>query len=416
MGMTAMNARHVVTSLFAGAFLALSAAPGSAQIGDERWLPFIGCWEPAIEDEVDAGLLCFRPTDDGVEMTNVANGSVLATEVLVADGVLRPVVAEGCEGTESVTFSADGRRAFTRSDITCGNDSRSGTGVMALTAPTRWIDVRALPIQGEMVSWVQEYQLVGFDRLEAEGLTDPAAELRTTVRAARVAATSDLDIEDVREAATLLDTEAVVAWVAAQGEPFDLDGETLLALSDEGMSEEVIDVMVAVSNPDRFVVSPEQRIDEVEPRDQVGGRRIPVFSGYRSYLAWDPFYSGYYGFGFGYSPWGYGYGYPGWGYSPWGSRYGYGWGPTVIRIERAGSGGRVVNGRGWLPGSQVDSNRRARPRSSVAPRSRGAPRSSVGPSRSRGSGGSGSAVRRSGSSGSQPARSGGRTARRRGGG
>jgi hypothetical protein len=174
------------------------------------------------------------------------------------------------------------------------------------------------------------------------------------------------------------------------------------------MPEEVIDVMVAVSHPERFVVSPEQPITEAEPRgDLRGGRRIPVVAGYRGYLAWDPFYyDSFFGYdswyryraaGFGYSPYGYG-GY-GYGYG------GYGYGPTVIRIERARSGGSIVNGRGWRPGSQVDTGRRAQPRDNSSAGSTGS-----------GSSGSGSSASGSpGSSGSQPART-GRTARRRGGG
>jgi hypothetical protein len=408
-----MNATRVTTVLFAGGLLLTVVAPASAQIDDNRWLPFIGCWE-ATPESPEAGLLCFRAAPGGVEMTSVSDGEVVATETLVADGQPRPIVADGCDGTESVVFAEDGRRAFTRSDIACGNDPRSGTGVMALTARNQWIDVRSLEVQGEKVAWVQEYALVGFDRLAELGVTDPADGLETSIRAARVAAAGEIDLDDVREAVAALDSEAVVAWVAAQGDPFDVDGEQLLALADEGMPESVIDVVVAVSFPERFVVAPEQQIVEADMRPE--GRRIPVRVGYRSYLGWDPFYADpYFGFGyrsrFGYGAFGYGYpGYYGGGYGYGYPGYGYGYptyGPTVIRIERAPSGGRVVKGRGWRPGGSSDTGRSARPLGSS-------------------SGSQGPAARSSGSPAPSPsARSGGsqpdrtpprRTARRRGGG
>lgn len=404
-----MSATRSTVPLLAGALLLGMAGPARAQIDDVRWLPFIGCWQPV--DDAEAGLVCFSPAERGVEMTSWAAGAVVATELLVADGQARPVRAEGCEGTESLRFSEDGRRAFTRSEIVCGGDRRPGTGVMSVVAPNRWADVRALRMQGETVSWVQEYRLIGIDRLAEEGIDDPAAGMEGSVRSARVVAAREIDTDDVREAVANLDTEAVVAWVATQGDGFVLDGDGLLALADEGVPESVIDVMVAVSYPERFVVAADQGIERAGRAEQeyVRGRRVPVHMGYRGYLAWDPFFDGYgYGYGFGpfaYSPFGYGrfgyfggYGYP-YTYGP------YGYGPTVIRVERRPSGGRAVFGRGWTRRSG-DSKGGAVPRGgSAAAGSRG------------GSGSGGGAIAGSGGSGgSRPASSGsGRTARRRGG-
>src|SRR5688572_2447445 len=103
--------------------------PGSAQ-QDSRWAPFVGCWVPAGAGD-DAGLLCFRPAGTGVEMFNVVQGEVTATEPLIADGEPRPVSAEGCTGSERVEFSEDGMRAYTRSTFECGAESRQGSGVMS---------------------------------------------------------------------------------------------------------------------------------------------------------------------------------------------------------------------------------------------------------------------------------------------
>ena len=328
------------TGLFAGALLLAMTLPAQAQIQDTRWLPFVGCWE-GVDGPADAGLLCFRPTSDGVEMTSFAAGEAVASEMLAADGQRRPVSAEGCEGSESVTFSEDGRRAFTRTEFVCEGESRSGSGVMAIVSPTRWVDVRALEVNGETVSWVQAYSLVGIDRLAEEGLTDPLQELPMTARAARMAAAQDVDLDDVAEATREVDEEAVVAWLAAQQTRFAVDGDELVRLADGGMPESVIDVVVAVSYPERFRVEPEQAI--VEADREFSGRRIPVSVGYRGYMMWDPFYGP--GYGFGYSPFayrgfGYGYGYGSFGYPRFGG-YGYGYGYGGRRSS-ASSGARVV--------------------------------------------------------------------------
>lgn len=355
-----MSATRYALSFLVGTAVLAAAGPAEAQVDDTRWLAFIGCWQPP-EGSEEAGLLCFRPAPGGVEMTNIVGGEVVSTEQLAADGEARPVVAEGCEGTEAVSFSEDGRRVFTTSDFTCGEDVRSGTGVMAMVAPNRWVDVRSLDVRGEKIAWVQSYQLVGLDRLAEEGIDDPRAGMEASVRAARMAAAASIDLEDVAEATERLDSETVVAWVAAQGDEFDLDGDELLRLADAGMPEEVIDVVVAVSYPDRFVVEPEQNIAMAEATQ---GRRIPVgvgYRGYRGYLGWDPFYHGYSPWGFGYSRFGYApFGYGPIGYYPYG---GYGYVPTRFRVERRASGGRVVRGEGYRPGpGSIPRSRAARPR------------------------------------------------------
>src|SRR5688572_9484967 len=129
-------------ALLGGALLLGVLASGASAQVDPRWAAFLGCWVPAGAP-VEAGVLCFRAAGTGVEMFNVVDGAVTATEPLIADGVARPVTAEGCTGTERVEFSADGVRAFTRSEFTCGGEARSGSGVMSFIAPSEWIDVRA---------------------------------------------------------------------------------------------------------------------------------------------------------------------------------------------------------------------------------------------------------------------------------
>ena len=79
----------LVTGLLGAAlFLTAFLSDVQAQGEGDRWLPFIGCWEP-METGEDASLLCFRPEGSGVEMFIVADGEIAATEQLVADGQRR---------------------------------------------------------------------------------------------------------------------------------------------------------------------------------------------------------------------------------------------------------------------------------------------------------------------------------------
>jgi hypothetical protein len=221
---------------------------------------------------------------------------------------------------------------------------------MSFVEPNQWIDVRALTVAGEPVAWAQGYELASAEQLAAQGISDPAAGNMELIRAARVRAARDIEIEDVEEAASRLEARAVEVWVAANETPFELDGDELVRLADAGISEGVIDVMVAVSYPDRFVLSPEGAASEAE-RTQVADAYAGGFRGYRSYL-WNPFFGPSYRYG--YSPYYSRYGYYGSGFGGYGGYGGY-WGyvPATIIVQPAGpvatpERGRVVPGRGYV--------------------------------------------------------------------
>jgi hypothetical protein len=399
--MTTMNARTHLTSLFGvGLLLVAAALPAAAQTGAGGWTPFVGCWEP-LDAGDQAGLLCFRPSGTGVEMFNVVEGEVAASEQIAADGSPRPVSAEGCTGFESATFSEDGLRVFSRSEFTCGDDVRAGSGVMSFISPTQWIDVRSLEVEGEPVAWVQRYALADAEALTEQGVEDPADFDRTLVRAARTRAARDIEVDDVEEAVRRIEARAVEVWVATNETALELSGSELVRLADAGVPESVIDVMVAVSYPDRFVLSPEG----AAAAERVGGGYYDsgYRRGFRSYL-WDPYYRPV-GFGYyPYSPFGYyGYGFGG-SYGYYGGYYGYRPTTVIVQPVSPSTGGRMVPGRGYTRGSSSAGSGGATPRSSVGERPASAPsRSGGGAARSDGSSSSGS----SGSSS-------GRTARPRG--
>jgi hypothetical protein len=324
-----------------GLLLAAFTAPAESLSAQQaaRWRPFVGCWEP-MGVEGDAGLLCFRPAGDGVEMFNVFEGDVTARERLLADGVPRAVAAEGCQGSESVTFSEDGRRVFTGSTYMCeGGESRTGSGVMSFISPTQWIDVRSLTVDGEPVAWIQRYAAATAEGLRDHEVDDPAAADPAGVRGGRALAARDIEIGDVEEALGKLDPEAVKIWVATLESEFELSGSELIRLADSGVPEDVIDVMVAVSYPERYALTPEGVPENVVDRVSRDAYRAGGRFGYRAFL-WDPFYAPI-GYRYGYSPYGYyGYGYGGY----------YGYVPASVVVVPVGpspTGGRTIRGQGY---------------------------------------------------------------------
>tara|TARA_B100000959_G_scaffold245552_1_gene270311 strand:- start:1481 stop:2317 length:837 start_codon:yes stop_codon:yes gene_type:complete len=233
---------------------------------------------------------------------------------------------------------------------------------MSLVAPTQWIDVRSMDVGGEQVAWVQSYRLVGPERMLQEGVEDNAyftQDMGMALQAARIYAARNIWLEDVVEAAEQVDTKAVEAWVAERGERFAVDADALVKLADAGVSESIIDVVVAVSYPGTFAIAGEAGSSMGGDRRSSDARSVRPIYGYGIYSR-SPFYN--YGYGpysyYGYSPYSrysygslYGYGYQGYysGYSS--GRY---YMPTMVTVNRIESspesGGRVYNGRGYRAG------------------------------------------------------------------
>lgn len=383
-----MSTRPMLPGRTAAALLALLLGAGTASAGaqetDDRWLPWMGCWEPVSETvgeaaletgETPAALVCFRPAagDIGVEKISFAGDEVVARAVVRADGIPHEADLEGCEGHERGEFATRPGRVFLSSEHACdGGTVRRSSGLLTLVSPQQWVEIEVVTAGEESMTWVTRYRLASREDAEAVGLGAIARDRADAVRAARVAAAARPSVDEVIEAAERLDAEAVSAWLAERDARLDLDADELVRMADAGVPDAVIDMAVAMSFPERFAV-------DREPERYAGDR-------YRDpYGAFGPR----------------GFGYPYYGslfYSPFGRSFGHGFGfggfhgPTIIRIDRdRDTGSRVIQGQGYRRGSGADATR------SRAPSVRG---SAVGTSP------------RSPASGSST----GRTARRRGGG
>lgn len=337
-----------------GVLLAVVGVGRGIVVGQEAaspWLPWLGCWE-AVEGGEEAPLLCIRPfPGGGVEFVTWAEGRVLSTEILQADGVAREVEREGCRGTETARFSADGRRVYLKASYLCGDGrQRSTSGILAVVNPTTWVDIKVAGDGVRKAPWALRYRVARAGRVAEAGLEAFQPPLPRGVREARLAAAGPLSPEDVVEAVRAVDAEAVEALIVEQGQGFRLDGKTLLALDGAGVPGRVVDVMVAVSYPSRFVV----RAGEVEERPrEVPARSYGVYPrpfGWSLWNPWlwdDPFF-GYYGY-WGYGVYPYGYGYGGW---VWGGSY---YRPVTVIIEpnqpaEAPERARMIRGQGATRG------------------------------------------------------------------
>jgi hypothetical protein len=325
------------------------ATPPVAQL-DSRFDNWLGCWR--LEDDLSGNgvRLCIVPAGTGVRLQTIVGTQRGIDETVVADGIARPITDSDCKGTEQAEWSKDGLHLFRTTNVTCAADGPRLVKSVAFLAPgSAWVNVQHVggPLSASVR--VQRYRRA-FNQNLADG--SKAAQPPAT---AIPLSTDQLawSVDDVIEAAALLPAPALEAALTEVRHGFNVNKQTLLALDRAEVPESVIDLMIALTFPQRFKVD-RPGGDNAIGISTGGGWFDPFMSPYlmggmyaNCYTPWGYGYRTYYGYCGGYYSY-YNYGYPyypygGWGYVP------PGWvvvpnpptpGPAPVE-------GRVVNGRGY---------------------------------------------------------------------
>jgi uncharacterized membrane protein YgcG len=328
--------------------LAQPLAP-AGQTAPDRWAAWRGCWQLSEESIADVarllsegasgsptpatgGRVCVAPAPDGsAAMTTLVNDKPVQTEIIVPDGKPHPLSDPGCRGTQQAEWSQLGPRIYARTEVACGDQPvRIISGFSAVVSGPLWLDIQMVESGGRKSMRVRRYRPVMDRRADA---ASPAQEV--------LPLGGRISIPEIKEAATKVAPETLQAIVLELGAGgYDLNARRLIELDDAGVPESVIDLMVALSFPKKFVV------EHATPSTGPGG-----FGDYAGlwgpfamwpYYAHPMYYRSYYS-PFGYYNWGY--------YDPY---YYYPPGVVVINPGPGGGGlpeasgaGRVVDGHGY---------------------------------------------------------------------
>ena len=362
----------------------------SADLDDARWLPWMGCWQlweeqierTAAEDGAEfpeRTVVCITPADDGsgARLTARSDSDVLVERTLAADGLRHSLTEGDCGGWERREWSDDGRRLYTRGEIRCGTDEpRRMSGISLLSNRSTWVDIQSVSVGDRGHIEIRRYNPAR-DAEAADDVRLPATP--AAIRDARQTIAAPLTLTGVREAAAKADSPVVEALLTETQPRLALDSATLIDLDDAGVDGGVIDVLVALAYPDRFVV--ERR------SGRRGGGGGGVGWGGGGFDPWIPA-----SVGSSWAPFGYSYlgmhGYNTWRNAYWYDPYYYnGWGRPGGLIGDVGDdaevGARAVNGVGYT---------RVRERDAVSRDSGGASAASGGGRTASGRGGSGGRV------------------------
>jgi len=334
--------------------------PAEGQLDNSRWLPWVGCWTFQSPGPDDSGQLCASLVPEGLRVgPAVGEETSAATEdLLVADSRRHAFKQDDCNGWREIEFSADGHRFFTRSSLTCADGlQRRVDGINFLSGSGQWVEIQLLRLGESRKVWVRRYTSTGEEPAAIADMTSMSAAAQT----ARVSAGAALTADALIEASKKADIELVEAMLVESRSRIPANAKVLKQLARNGVPTRVIDLIVALANPDRFVVRKADYAagSRVQPRDTstavsagyLGTYYSPLY-GYPIIYGW---YPGYYG---PYSSWYSRHSY--WYYDPW-----Y-WTPDVIQPGGNGPtrrGGYVDAGRGYVNVQpRTDDTRYASPR------------------------------------------------------
>jgi len=323
----------------------LAVALAEADV-DSRWTGWLGCWqqlEDTVRDESvpdalrDADprptpgvMVCVTPsgTPAGVTFNTVVDKQASLEETVVADGTNRPIDEAGCQGSQRARWSENGRRLFAHAELTCTDGStRTISGLTTIAPGPMWVDIQAVTIEGRESIRVRRYRPASDQSTVSSRLTPD--QLAAAAVAARQAASFNLD--EVKEASAKVTPSTVEAALIETNASFPLNAKRLEELDAAGVPDRVLDLMIALSFPNRFVV---------ERRTSSSGSSGWSGSGIGASGWVDP---GYLMFPYHYAPFGYG---------MWGAYDGYSTGVPVFVVDvepgpRPSGEGRVVDGLGY---------------------------------------------------------------------
>jgi len=298
------------------------------EIADSRWLPWIGTWQlvsdtvpVANEDLKKKFLLEIRPKEDGkaVMMTAFEDKKVLFEDTITADGASRSLKEDDCTGWYRYSWSDTGERRLFESEMNCGNEaSRRISGLSIMNQKEEWLDIQLMQSQDDRIITIRRYKILD----KTTGTHDTGIQ---DIYGYHAVAGNNFSIKEIIELSHKVPSEVLEAALMEYRAPFKINAKTLTRLADSDIPDSLIDLMVALSFPEEFIIeqdtiSPVMRADSGRlERNAYYSVPMPVY-----YSIVDPYFPWYWSpntyslyWNYGWSVWpGYYYVNPGFGGSP----------------------------------------------------------------------------------------------------
>ena len=325
---------------------------------DERWLPWIGSWrlvsntintmQTPLKEEY---LLAIHPDDEGnsVSMENTRDKEPIFEEKIEADGLRHSLDKDGCTGWYSYTWSENGNRLLFSGESSCaGNLSQKISGISLIDTIGDYVDIKLLKSGDEKAITIRRYMKVDID------IGAPAPLILTKAFNGRIAVGKGFSIDEVIELSGKLEPELLETALVEMNNSFPVNSKQLVRLSKAKVPSRIVDLMVALSFPEKFTVEKSTPLwVETSPDFTAPYYRGPMYPWYWTASAY---------FLYGYQYWGWDY-YHQFGWYPY--NYGYGYVTHNGGSGKGSNGGQLVSGQGYTrvyPNSSSPARRYAQPR------------------------------------------------------
>jgi hypothetical protein len=307
---------------------------------DTRWQPWIGSWR-LISGDINTSespmteqyMLTITPEENGksIIMKGYRDKEVLSEEKIIVDNMQHPLMSDNCTGWYMYSWSKTGKRLLLKSESGCSGDLKQLISGMSIIDDTGdWLDIQLLQNGTERAVAIRRYRDV-----DQASVTIGRANGVLT----RISAGENFSIDEIIELSAKVEPEVLEAALLELRKPFPIDSQQLLRLADSKVPSQIVDLMVALSFPEKFKVE-RTTVSSVERPMAEMGYPVDIDDcrdhGY-------PFFPWYWGASIysscDYWHWGWGIGL-GWYYTYWGRPYfnGEGHGVDV---------GRLIKGLGY---------------------------------------------------------------------
>ena len=264
----------LATSPFASAF-AQTAQP------ELRWRALAGCWVPEESTAIGANavnntMVCIAPVTGtaSADVATIVDKQVMHTDRIDASGQRIVKTVDKCPGWETATWSEDKSRLLLRSEFDCGDNLKvKGSGVFGIDGDGNWVQVQGTTVGKNAGTRVIRYRAADVALAEGTVLKDSAmvqtvvTEPSSSLAWFRQFSGHAPTVAAVLDVSKNVDEGVAQAWLSEFGKPEKLSAKDLVAMSDAGVPPNLIDMMVAMSYPERF---------QLQARSETEGAPRPI--------------------------------------------------------------------------------------------------------------------------------------------
>jgi len=214
---------------------------------DARWYPWLGCWQ-SDSAGTESGLKCIVPArgSTAVDELTLIDGKVVSRDRLDANDRPHQIRQQGCDGMESVMWSASGRRVYLRSDYVCNTGIRGvSTRLFSMLPSGEWLEVENVRSGTGSIARTVRRRDVGVPSAVPSDVRALVSGERLAIATSRAGSAAPIDGDDVLDALHHTDAATVRAWIVATDQRFDLDGRQVASLVRADVPASVLQAMLA---------------------------------------------------------------------------------------------------------------------------------------------------------------------------